>query len=630
MKLSSVAAAAGPLLARTTVDYNSAPPNLSSLSNGSLYDTWRPRAHVLPPNGKVGDAAAGYTDPSTGLFHVGYLYSNGTSGATTGDLVTYKDLNPDGQPFITAGGLNDPLAVFDGCVIPEGLGGLPTLFYTSVKFLPIHWTINYTRGSETQSLAVSSDGGRNFDRVPSGPVISDPPFGLNVTGFRDPYVFKSSRLDDVTNTTTPDSWYTVISGGVHDQGPALFLYRQTDPEFQYWDYLGEWWHEASNSTWNEEIPWAGRWGYNFEVANIFGLDSNGFNSKDGDIFVTLGAEGTQAPIQEQVSQIRSQLWATGDISLDEATGKPVFTPTAAGYLDAGLSSYAAAGKDLPASSVASKKSGTVHDRFISYIWLTGDDFGNAVDFPSAQQNWTGTLLLPRELSVGHITNVVDNELSRAKNTTWTVSSEGKNGLLELSTLGQQIAREPLAALTSPNTTKHVTEPGRTVEKSDVIPFANPPASKYYVLSANLTFPSSARDTDLKAGFQILASDKESTTIYYTFGNESISIDRSNTSAAALPTGGISTATESGYLRLFDVIPNGAKEQQVETLRLTVVVDGGVLEVHANERFGLSTWARSWYANSTDIRFFQDGSGSVTFSDVEVYEGLYDAWPDRKA
>ena len=65
-----------------------------------------------------------YTDPKTGLFHVGYLYSSektgssGAAGATTDDLVTYRDIHPGEPLFIKPGGKNDPLAVFDGSVIP--------------------------------------------------------------------------------------------------------------------------------------------------------------------------------------------------------------------------------------------------------------------------------------------------------------------------------------------------------------------------------------------------------------------------------------------------------------------------------------------------------------------------------
>lgn len=38
---------------------------------------------------------------------------------------------------------------------------------------------------------------------------------------------------------------------------------------------------------------------------------------------------------------------------------------------------------------------------------------------------------------------------------------------------------------------------------------------------------------------------------------------------------------------------------------------------------------SWYAYSTNIRFFHSGSGDVTFSNVTIYEGLANAWPERK-
>ncbi|KAI7200433.1 hypothetical protein KC352_g19679, partial [Hortaea werneckii] len=153
-------------IASGTIDRNAAPPNLSTLANNTLFETWRPRAHVLPPTNHVGDPCMHYTDPETGLFHVGYLYSNddisGAAGATTDDFVHYRDVEPDVPVFIEPGGKNDPVAVFDGSVIPRGINGTPTLFYTSVSFLPIHWTIPYTKGAETASLAVTYGNGSNF------------------------------------------------------------------------------------------------------------------------------------------------------------------------------------------------------------------------------------------------------------------------------------------------------------------------------------------------------------------------------------------------------------------------------------------------------------------------------------
>jgi beta-fructofuranosidase len=223
----------------TSINYNTAPPNLSTLANASLYDTWRPKTHVLPVYSSTGDPCMHYTDPATGLFHVGYLHE-GASGATTDNLVTYNDLNENSEPFIRAGGLNDPLFVFDGSVIEQGINGTPTLLYTSVSYLPIQWTVRYVKGSESQSLAIATDGERNFTKLAHGPVIPSPPFTVNVTGFRDPFVFQYPQFDRLLDRTE-GAWYTVISGGVHDQGPSFFLYRQYnhDPEFQNWEYLGQ-------------------------------------------------------------------------------------------------------------------------------------------------------------------------------------------------------------------------------------------------------------------------------------------------------------------------------------------------------------------------------------------------------
>ncbi|XPS76559.1 Beta-fructofuranosidase [Ascochyta lentis] len=598
---------------QTTIDYTSAPPNLSTLSNNSLYSTWRPRSHVLPSYGQTGDPCMHYTDPKTGLFHVGYLHE-GASGATTSDLVTYSDLNPDSSPFIRAGGINDPVSVFDGSVIERGINGTPTLLYTSVSYLPIQWTVAYTKGSETQSLAVATDGGRNFTKLEHGPVIPSPPFAVNVTGFRDPFVFQSSQVDDLLKKAN-GTHYAIISGGVHGQGPSLFLYAEYDNEagdFQTWEYVGQWWHERANTTWTEE-GWAGRWGFNFEVGNFLALDQNGYNP-EGELFVTLGAEWSFDPIVPQVSDNREMLWVAGTQSL--VNGSLRFEPTMAGRLDAGRSAYAAAGKAVLSSSQASQKSGAP-DRFLTYLWLTGDFYGT-LDFPKAQQNWTGSLLLPRELSVGYI-DVVDNELARDKGA-WRVDTEHENGTLTLATLHQRIAREPLAAFKS-NATNIITQPGG--RRSSGARFDLSPESKHYVLSASVKFP--ARTNDTKAGFEILSGTHETTRIYYQFSNESVIVDRSNSSAAAATTPGINTENESGKVRLFDV--PGGNSSTVETLHITIVVDGGVVEVHVNDRFALSTWIWAWYEDSRDIGFIVEG-GEAEFGDVTVWEGLVDAWPQR--
>ncbi|EGP88565.1 uncharacterized protein MYCGRDRAFT_41016 [Zymoseptoria tritici IPO323] len=611
------------------IDYTAAPPNLTTLFNNTLFYTWRPKAHVLAPSAHIGDPCMQYTDPSTGLFHAGYLYSGGAgeSGAaagTTGDLITYLDVNQD-PTFIRRGGINDPVAVFDGSVIPAGINGSATLLYTSVAYLPIQWTIPYVKGSETQSLAVSSDGGRNFTKLEFGPVIPGPPFPLtNVTGFRDPYVFQSPQLDRALSSQE-NTWYNIISGGVHGLGPSLFLFRQYDADFRDWEYLGELWHEQANSSWGDGT-WAGRWGYNFEVGNIFGLDEDGYNA-EGEIFTTTGAEWSEEPIIPQVSQFREMLWTAHTLDTS-SNGSVSLVATMAGKLDWGAFAYAAAGKILPANSSASQASGVFHDRFITYLWLTGDNFGTS-DFPKAQQGWDGSLTTVRELSVGTISGVVNNDLvNETGSWRFSNSSDSTASTVELTTLKQTIAREVYAKIVS-NAERTFVEPAcNVVNGSGVEAFQQSPISKFFMLTTTIRFPSSARTSGVKAGLRILGSEHEHTDIYYQFSNESMIVDRSNSSAAAATTPGILANNEAGRFRLFDIATGAGNGSSIEALNLTIIVDNSIVEVYANGRFALSTWVWSWYEESTQISFFYEEADGVQYDNTTVYEGLFDAWPLR--
>jgi beta-fructofuranosidase len=180
---------------------------------------------------------------------------------------------------------------------------------------------------------------------------------------------------------------------------------------------------------------------------------------------------------------------------------------------------------------------------------------------------------------------VDNELARENSTSWRVSRE-EDGQVDLQTMGISIARETYDALTSGSPS---IEAGRTLSEAGDVAFKASPSSKFFVMTANITFPSSARGSDIQSGFKILSSGLESTSIYYQFSNESVIINRSNTSAASKTTDGISSDNEAGRLRLFDIAQKGT--EKIETLELTIVVDNGILEIYANGRFALSTWAR---------------------------------------
>lgn len=252
---------------------------------------------------------------------------------------------------------------------------------------------------------------------------------------------------------------------------------------------------------------------NFEVANVFTLSETGYGNEDvsSDFFTTIGTEGGQYPVPLQASPSHDMLWINGNVSLSE-NGSISFEPTMAGVLDWGRQSYAAAGKLLPASSKASKNSGTTADRYLSYVWLTGTDFDQS-DFPKAVQGWDSTLLTARELSKGTIHNVVNNNLVNEK-ASWLISGQGNGSdTVELTTLHQKIVREAYSAFTN-NATEVHHQAARKLSSNADLNFT--PSSKFYVLKATIDFPNSARSngSDVKAGFRILESDAESTSIYY--------------------------------------------------------------------------------------------------------------------
>jgi len=251
---------------------------------------------------------------------------------------------------------------------------------------------------------------------------------------------------------------------------------------------------------------------NFEVANVFTLSETGYGNGDmaGDFFTTIGTEGGDYPVALQTSPNHDMLWINGNVTKSE-NGTVHFEPTMAGVLDWGIQSYAAAGKILPASSQASKNSGTTVDRFLSYLWLTNDDYGQS-QFPKQQQGWDGILLTARELSKGTIKNVVDNSLVHEK-ASWQVTARNESaGTVELTTLQQKVVREVYSAFIKNATNVHH-QPATKAKSSKDLDVS--PDSKFFVLKASIGFPTAARnDSSVKAGFKILASEYESTSIYY--------------------------------------------------------------------------------------------------------------------
>lgn len=113
-----------------------------------------------------------------------------------------------------------------------------------------------------------------------------------------------------------------------------------------------------------------------------------------------------------------------------------------------------------------------------------------------------------------------------------------------------------------------------------------------------------------------------------FSNESDIVERSNSSLVASTSSGIDTRNEAGRFRLWDIKQEDSSIG-MESLEISIIVDNYVVEIHANDRFALSTQVWPWLENSTNIAFFSVRLGDaqrthVRYSNITFYEGLVNA------
>jgi beta-fructofuranosidase len=193
-------------------------------------DPLRPQYHLLPQAGFVGDPCA----PRFfgGKFHVFFHGSFGGRGwqhAVSSDLVHW-----DHMPIALIPTENgyDSYGTFTGGVMPSGEGA--SIVYTGVtKVSRDQETIRAEGLRETQCIATSTDPDlREFKKLPA-PVIIEPSPGTQVTGFRDPFGWKSGN-----------TWYMGVGSGFPQVGGAVLLYRSKD--MLHWEYV----HPLAQGVWN--------------------------------------------------------------------------------------------------------------------------------------------------------------------------------------------------------------------------------------------------------------------------------------------------------------------------------------------------------------------------------------------
>jgi len=230
-------------------------------------------------------------DPVRDTYHVFYQWhpehinwGNISWGhAESNDLISWTDVGGwEGTDALALGptgnGSYNGLGIFSGTAQPVNIygeqNGSLLVMYTSVSYLPTSWSAYYKPGTESQSLATSDDGGLTWQEYAGNPVITGPPGGWNITGFRDPFLQPWPAMDQILAQKEPH-YYAVFGSGIKGVGPRIPLWSAPATNLTDWTFLGALWEPTDNSSLGSVLA-TQTFGYNFEVSGAFDLpDSEG-------------------------------------------------------------------------------------------------------------------------------------------------------------------------------------------------------------------------------------------------------------------------------------------------------------------------------------------------------------------
>lgn len=580
--------------------------SISAMGNNSLFTRWRPQSHFIAPAGWMNDPCGAMYDPVRDEYHLSYQWhpnhynwgniSWGT--ATSKDLVTWTDYGSwkESDALIlgpTGNGSYNGLGIFSGTAQPVNLqgeqDGTLLIFYTSVSKLPTSWSIPYQPYTETQSLAISKDGGETWQEYEGNPIIDatteTAPMNWNITGFRDPFFEPSTLLDSLLGVSEPH-YYSVFGSGIKDVGPRMPLWSAPASDLTNWTFLGSLWEPQGNTSVGPFLS-TGNYGWNFEVSGFFPLPDSKGNQH---WFVNMGTEGGNTSFH---TSLQWALWNGGDVTRRD-NGSVEFTPTYGGGADWG-SGYA-----------LTSFNDTKKNRRVQYAWVKEDYVGDGGLFSVPQQGFQGALSLPRELFVHEVEDI---EVTAALLESKFASIENCTAY----TMGVRPLSDVVEGLR--NGTTYTSYDEKTYSSPAILADS---ASAHTELKATFS-PSNTT----AAGLRILASTDgtEYTTITYQPSNHTLLVDRSHSSVVE----GFNNATITGYFYPYTV--SGA----LEDITMHVFIDGSVVEIYVNERFALS--ARVYPGNECSTGYgvyVEEGGDEIVFKSVEAWVGTKNVWPVRPA
>ena len=218
---------------------------VSDTAAGLAGDPHRPSYHLMT-------AANWINDPNGPVYHDGYwhmFFQHNPYIADFGPMGWGHARSPDLAHWehcpiaiMPSPGSYDGAGCWSGSVVIHD--GAPTMIYSGVADMTL-WNASddlppserqrIPQGyyhefvleidQETQCIATSSDNLQTWDKHSGNPVIPAIPEGLDLIGFRDPFLW---REDD-------GRWYMLLGSGIKGVGGAALLYRS--PDLIEWEYL---------------------------------------------------------------------------------------------------------------------------------------------------------------------------------------------------------------------------------------------------------------------------------------------------------------------------------------------------------------------------------------------------------
>ncbi|CAK9785266.1 Arabinanase/levansucrase/invertase [Cutaneotrichosporon oleaginosum] len=520
----------------------------------------RPVYHFIAPRGWMNDPCAPGFDPRTGLFHLFYQWTPHShrwdriawGHATSRDLLRWTHAE---TPVIAPDTAYDKEGVFTGCFWPAGPKGEDglTVVYTNVCAVPIHYDKPYTRGCEGLALATSEDGGVTWTKHSANPVLPEEPVGLDVTGFRDPFLAPWPAMDRARGTT--GRLYGLISGGIRDIGPCVFLYDVDPADMTAWTYLSP----ITFPSYKTGL-WGGDLGVNLECTNFLTLAAGRI---EREVLVT-GSEGGVPRFGE--ARVRRAPWVMGTLASE---GNEVgMQRSAAGVVDWGA---------LYAFNTFEHKG-----RHILWGWLMDEELPDAI---LAKRGWTGCLGVPRELFLASYAGVASALASKIED----VGCFERLPSGEVVTLGMR----PVTELANLRGERVASATGGPKLQLDA------PLTMAINLEVEITDETEAVE------LRVRCSRTVHTSIIFSPQAEVIRVVREHSNAQP----DIRKSTEEGRFTLL-------RMPEIEKLQMIIFLDADVLEVFANDRFALSTRVYS-PKEATGVEYEHKGLARV--ERLEVWE-----------